>query len=127
MVLLRLQPYRQVSMANRRHQKLLPKYYGPFKIIQRVGTMAYKLDLPTDARIHPVFHVSALKAYIAGFSTDRPSLPLIEPVSAMPQPQAVLGHRTRAGKSEVLIHWQHSSPADASWETKADLSQRFPD
>ncbi|KAK6244845.1 hypothetical protein QUC31_011254 [Theobroma cacao] len=45
-VLLRLQPYRQLSLANRRHQQLLPKFYGPFTILQRLGPMAYKLEFP---------------------------------------------------------------------------------
>lgn len=43
--------------------KLSKRYYGPFQIIERIGVVAYKLLLPTDYRIHPVFHISLLKEY----------------------------------------------------------------
>lgn len=48
-------------MPSRMHPKLVARYYGPFKVVQRVGEVAFKLSLPNTARIHPVFHVSQLK------------------------------------------------------------------
>ena len=44
--------------------KLSPKYYCPYKVLKRIGTMAYKLELPSSSRVHPVFHVSCLKKVI---------------------------------------------------------------
>ena len=44
--------------------KLSPKYYGPYKVLQKIGTMAYELELPASSRVHPVFHVSCLKKVI---------------------------------------------------------------
>jgi hypothetical protein len=61
----RLQPYKQMSLKQaKKDNKLSPKYYGPYKVLQKIGTMAYKLDLPTSSRVHPVFHVSWLKKII---------------------------------------------------------------
>lgn len=60
-VYLKLQPYRQISVKQRASQKLAKRYYGPFCILRKIGSVAYELELPPSARIHPVFHVSLLK------------------------------------------------------------------
>ncbi|KAJ8752672.1 hypothetical protein K2173_005561 [Erythroxylum novogranatense] len=125
MVLLRLQPYRQSSLVSRKNQKLAAKYFGPFEVLERIGSMAYKLKLPADAKIHPVFHVSTLKPYHAGNNKFEAVLPPIaekEPRT----PLAILGQRYRAGKLELLVHWTKSSPADASWEKVQDMLDHYP-
>ncbi|XP_026452036.1 uncharacterized protein LOC113352431 [Papaver somniferum] len=76
-VYLKLQPYRQTSVALRRNLKLPAKYYGPFTIVQRIGATAYKLQLPVESRIHPVFHVSQLNQHIGATHSPSPSLPVL--------------------------------------------------
>lgn len=60
-VYVKLQAYKQQSVANRQSYKLSPLYFGPYKILDKIGQVAYKLELPSDSQIHPTFHMSKLK------------------------------------------------------------------
>ena len=72
MVYLKIQPYRLKSLATRVNKKLSPRYYGPFEVVEKVGKVAYKLLLPLDSRVHPIFHVSLLKKCIAENVVSQP-------------------------------------------------------
>ena len=48
----------------KKDNKLTPKYYGPYKVLKRIGTMVYKLEFPPSSHVDPVFHVSGLKKVI---------------------------------------------------------------
>jgi len=63
-VYLRLQPYKQASLKKVGKNKLQPKFYGPYKVMKKVGEVAYSLEILTSAKIHNVFHVSKLKKVI---------------------------------------------------------------
>lgn len=74
-VFLKLQPYQQHSMHSQVIPKLSARYFGPFLILEKVGNLAYQLQLPKNTKIHDVFHISLLKkAY--GPPTQAAILPL---------------------------------------------------
>ena len=77
-VFLRLQPYRQQSLASKGRWKLSPRYFRPFKVFQRIGSVSYKLELPLESKLHPVFHVSCLKLKLGQHVTPLPTLPPVD-------------------------------------------------
>ena len=131
-VFLRLQPFKQHSLRWSKVGKLAPKFFGPFQILQKIGSVAYKLDLPSTSGVHPVFHVSCLKAKIGQSVTPIPTLPPIDAQGRItPEPKAILQQRPcqlRRYKdaTEVLVHWDGSSTADATWELLHKLQVQYP-
>nr|KYP32415.1 Transposon Ty3-G Gag-Pol polyprotein [Cajanus cajan] len=63
-VLVKLQPYKQQFLALRKHQKLGLRFLGPFEVIQKIVSVAYKLKLPETAKIHPVFTFPCLRDFM---------------------------------------------------------------
>jgi hypothetical protein len=75
LVYLKLQLYVQSSIARQSNNKLSFKFFGPFRILARIGSVAYKLELPETASIHSVFHVLQLKRTV-GSQMVAPALPI---------------------------------------------------
>lgn len=130
-VYLRLQPYRQSYVSQSRNLKLSPRFYGPFQIEARIGEVAYKLHLPSDARVHPLFHVSQLKCKLGTHCVPLPSLPPVDSHSIFkPQSHAILERKVRSRGhlpvTEVLIHWSGQEIEDATWELLQSLRLQFP-
>ncbi|KAL0431502.1 UNVERIFIED_CONTAM: Transposon Ty3-G Gag-Pol polyprotein [Sesamum radiatum] len=131
-VLVRLQPYRQMSVRRRSSQKLASRFFGPFRILRRLGPVAYELDLPPASCIHPVFHASLLKP----FHGDPSAASIITPPAASDPlsafiPSRVLGHRhihTADGpQSQILVQWADQSETDATWFPVTDFVVAYPD
>ena len=130
-VYFRLQPYKQTSVQSRKFGKLAPCFYGPFQVVQKVGEVSYKLDLPTGSQIYPVFHVSNLKARLGAHMVPRPSLPIVTDDQILtPELVVVLdsmSHQLRSRLiTQVLVPWQGESKDDATWESLFELQQKFP-
>jgi hypothetical protein len=128
MVFLKLQPYVQSSLAPRANQKLSFKFFGPFKVLQRVGTVAYKLELPPSSSIHPDFHISQLKKAVG---VDHQISPLVPQDKLLFQVREKLLQRhmvTKGSRSvyQVLVKWSLSPESLATWEDLLSLKQKFP-
>ena len=127
-VFLKLQPYIQASVAPRANHKLAYKFYGPYRIVERVGEVTYRLDMPTSCKVHPVFHVSLLRKVLKPEHQVLPALP--SPTDSIQIPKLVLQRRvvTRGAKKipQALIQWSDSSADLATWEDLESLKQMFP-
>ena len=103
---------------DRPSHKLRPKWFGPFPITHVVGPNAYKLKLPHTSRCHPVFNVSALRAYEKNAIPNRrqPTPPPITDLDGHARyvVENILSHRRRQNQLQYLVKWQGYS--DATWE-----------
>ncbi|GJX34061.1 retrotransposable element Tf2 [Tanacetum coccineum] len=129
-VYLKLQPYRQSTVRQGTHHKFAAKYYGPFVVIAKVGEVAYKLQLPPDSQIHPVFHVSQLKL-CKGTNHQVGVLPLCGPDGVLSiEPEAIIGRRLGKLNNKVvlyvLVKWVNQTEEEATWELYTDLLHRYP-
>lgn len=100
----------------------------------RIGSVAYRLELPPGSQVHNVFHVSMLKKYVGPSIPISPDIPAVSNVSdspCIPQPEAILASRIiHKGKyrprKEVLVQWSGSPPEDATWENSWRFSRLYP-
>ena len=129
-VYVKLQPYRQSSVSGAKFHKLAKRFYGPFRVIERMGPVAYKLDLPSGAKIHNVFHCSVLKAHVGSPPTTIDQLPpdsyannlLVIPLTILRfKTSMVNGVPTRF----ALVQWQGLSPDNTSWEEWSTLQSIY--
>lgn len=105
-------------------KKLTRKRYGPFKVLERIGTLNYRLELPNDWKIHNVFHIMLLtKAQpdrIPGRIQIQPPNPPVLPPRVHEEGfeiERVLDSRiNRKGKLEYQIKWKGYTNAHNSWE-----------
>ncbi|KAJ9529338.1 hypothetical protein QJQ45_013665 [Haematococcus lacustris] len=105
-------------------QKLLPRFVGPFKVLDLVGQVAVNLQLPASmSRLHPVFHVSLIKPYTGtdvGFMPPPVEWLDEEPVYYV---ERLLDHRhVHAGKAkEYLVQWEGYDADHNTWEPRSNL------
>lgn len=130
-VLLKLQPYAQHSVANRPFPKLAFKYFGPYRVLERIGNATYKLELPDNSLIHPIFHISQLKPFTADYSPVFFDLSNLVDLGAHDlAPELILARRlVKKGNqaiSQVQVKWNKLLASSATWEYWNVVTQRFP-
>ncbi|XP_076903367.1 uncharacterized protein LOC143558411 [Bidens hawaiensis] len=127
MVYLKLQNYRQKSVESRLSKKLSKRFYGPFKIIEKIGKVAYKLQLPEGSKIHPVFHVSLLKQCHEDNPQKTENLPELEDANQTHYiPEANLNLRESDKGQQLLIKWKGHPMEEATWEYHSEFTSVFP-
>ena len=105
-----------------------PRFYGPYKVIHKVGEVSYEIELLEGSRVHNVFHVSRLKKAIGQRVFPSAELPPIDEEGKLVLiPEAILDTRERTLRSrlikEYLVKWKYLPEEDATWESEQVLQQ----
>ncbi|GJS07467.1 retrotransposable element Tf2 [Tanacetum coccineum] len=96
-------------------------------IVVKVGEVAYKLELPADSQVHPVFHVSQLKKFRGISSQVSSVLPHLDStgIIALEPMDRRMAKKGNVAVVYVLIQWTNEGVDDATWELYDDIAERF--
>ncbi|XP_070002659.1 uncharacterized protein [Nicotiana sylvestris] len=113
--------------------KLSLKYVGPYKIIQRIGQVAYKLELPPKmSLVHPVFNVSMLRKVVGDPSTIVPveTIEVNEELSYEEVPVSILDRQVPKLRNKEIASvkavWQNQQVKEATWEAEEEMRKKYP-
>jgi hypothetical protein len=114
-------------------EKLAPRYIGPFPILEKCETVAYKLDLPPSlAGVHNIFHVSQLKKCLK--TPVDVLLPEVTPLKTdLTYPEhliKILDQKSYVTRRKTIkffkVQWSHHTEEEATWESENFLCSRYP-
>ncbi|XP_040988927.1 uncharacterized protein LOC121236542 [Juglans microcarpa x Juglans regia] len=114
--------------------KLNPRYVGPYEILEKVGAVAYRLELPTELQgIHNIFYVSSLKK---SFKKQIPTVVDTRDISLQPNltykevPIQIIDWKDKELRNHkillVNILWRNHDVEEATWEKEADMRSKYP-
>ncbi|GJS02702.1 putative reverse transcriptase domain-containing protein [Tanacetum coccineum] len=131
-VMLKFSPWKGVVHFGKRG-KLNTRYVGPFKVIERVRTVSYKLELPQKLdRVHNTFHVSNLKKHLSDESLVIPlgELHVDDKLHFLEQPVKVMDHEikrlNRSCIPIIKVRWNSKQGPEFAWECDDQFMQKYP-
>ncbi|GJV69003.1 hypothetical protein Tco_1484512 [Tanacetum coccineum] len=130
--MLKVSPWNRVIHFGKRG-KLNPRYIGPFKILVKVGTVAYQLKLPKKlSPVHSTFHVSNLKKCLS----DEPLAILLDEIyvddklNFIEEPVEIMDREVKRLKQSripiVKVHWNSRRGPKYTWEREDQMQKKYP-
>ncbi|GJW12805.1 putative reverse transcriptase domain-containing protein [Tanacetum coccineum] len=131
-VMLKVSPWKGVICFGKRG-KLNPRYIGPFKILAKVGTLAYRLELPEQlSQVHSTFHVSNLKKCFV----DEPLAILLDEIQTddklnfIEEPVEIMDREIKRLKQSripiVKVRWNLRRGPEFTWEREDQMKKKYP-
>nr|GFA18530.1 putative reverse transcriptase domain-containing protein [Tanacetum cinerariifolium] len=131
-VMLKVSPWKGVVRFGKRG-KLNPMYVGPFKVLERIGDVAYKLDLPEElTRVYHTFHVSNLKKCHADEPLAVPldGLHFDDKLHFVEEPVEIVDREVKRLKqsriSLVKVRWNSKQGLEFTWELEDQFRKKYP-
>lgn len=100
-------------------RKLAAIWAGPFRVLDQIGPVAYRLKLPTDWNIHNVFHSSQLKSVVGDVEQEQELL--VESGETEFEIERVLDSRVVRGSKQYLVKWKGYADYDNSWVAEQEM------
>lgn len=131
MVFIKVAPIKGVMRFGKRG-KLCPRYVGPYEVIECIGKVAYKLELPREMpSIHNVFHVSMLKKYVPyPMHVIKPqAIQIQEDMRCQEKPVEILDRKMKTLREKkislVKVVWCNHKVEEATWEREDTMRANY--
>ncbi|GKE04877.1 putative reverse transcriptase domain-containing protein [Tanacetum coccineum] len=131
-VMLKVSPWKGIIHFGKR-RKLSPRYIRTFKILARIGLVAYKLELPQElSGIHNTFHVSNLKKCLSDENLVIPldEIKLDDKLHFIEEPVEIMDREVKQLKQSripiVKVRWNSRRGPEYTWEREDQMRQKYP-
>ncbi|GKE41735.1 putative reverse transcriptase domain-containing protein, partial [Tanacetum coccineum] len=128
-VMLKVSPWKGVVRFGKRG-KLHPRYVGPFKVLEKVGSVAYKLELPEElSRVHNMFHLS--KCYAdEPLDVSLDGLHFDDKLHFVEEPVEIIDREVKRLKRSripiIKVRWNSKKGHEFTWEREDQFQKKYP-